>query len=401
MAVVLAALALSLACSSKSPTAPTSLSIASQPQSQTVTAGATATISVVASGSGPMTYRWYAGASGDASAPVGDAAASAYTTSPLQATTSYWVRVSNADASVDSASATITVTPPAGGPGTPPRITTQPESETIEPGQTAELDAGVSGDAPMTFQWFAGPRGTTSSPIAGETTDVYRTPALTETSQYWVRVQNAAGSDDSETATITVTTTAPASASAPTILRHPSSLSIASGQTTVLEVSAQGDGPLGYRWFVGTSGDVSTPVAGAVGSVFTTGPLTTTTNFWVRVSNAEGSVDSRTATVTIAAPSGPPTSAPVITAQPQDRFVLVGQTALLSVGASGTAPLSYQWYIGPSGSTTTPVGGATSPSYTRRGLAATTSYWVRVSNAYGSGGLSDRDGHRVRCSAVL
>ncbi|HEV7912585.1 MAG TPA: hypothetical protein VGP22_02360 [Albitalea sp.] len=46
--------------------------------------------------------------------------------------------------------------------------------------------------------------------------------------------------------------------------------------------------------------------------------------------------------------------------------------------ASGTAPLSYQWYEGVSGTTTTPIG-TNSASFTTPALTTTTSYWVRVS----------------------
>ena len=52
--------------------------------------------------------------------------------------------------------------------------------------------------------------------------------------------------------------------------------------------------------------------------------------------------------------------------------------------ASGTASLSYQWYIGTSGATTNPIGGATRSSYTTSTLTSTTSYWVRVSTSLGT-----------------
>jgi hypothetical protein len=78
----------------------------------------------------------------------------------------------------------------------------------------------------------------------------------------------------------------------------------------------------------------------------------------------------------------PPTP-PTITTQPLSQAIAPGHTAMLSVAASGTAPLTYQWYLGSSGTTTGPIGGATSSSYTTPALTSTTSYWVRVSNAYG------------------
>jgi predicted extracellular nuclease len=76
--------------------------------------------------------------------------------------------------------------------------------------------------------------------------------------------------------------------------------------------------------------------------------------------------------------------APSITAEPQDSSVATGGTATLSVTASGTAPLSYQWYSGTAGDASTPVG--TGTSFTTPALTATMSYWVRVS---GPGGQAD------------
>ncbi|MEO0216899.1 MAG: hypothetical protein ABIL14_07785, partial [candidate division WOR-3 bacterium] len=77
-------------------------------------------------------------------------------------------------------------------------------------------------------------------------------------------------------------------------------------------------------------------------------------------------------------------SAPTIISHPQSQTILPGQSVTLSVQAAGTAPLSYQWYQGTSGDTSNPISGATSSSYTTPSLNTTTSYWVKVSNAYGS-----------------
>ncbi|HEX9983066.1 MAG TPA: FG-GAP-like repeat-containing protein [Thermoanaerobaculia bacterium] len=82
-------------------------------------------------------------------------------------------------------------------------------------------------------------------------------------------------------------------------------------------------------------------------------------------------------------PPPPACTAPAITAQPASRTITAGQTTTLSVTATGTAPLSYQWYIGSSGSTTSPIAGATGPSVTVNPQTST-SYWVRVTNSCGS-----------------
>src|ERR1044072_840067 len=107
-----------------------------------------------------------------------------------------------------------------------------------------------------------------------------------------------------------------------------------------MSVVATGTAPLTYQWYVGPSGTTTSPIAGATASSFTTPALSSTTSYWVRVSNASGTADSNTATSTVSAP-------PSITTQPAGQTITSGQTATMSVVAAGTAPLSYQWYVGP------------------------------------------------------
>ena len=57
--------------------------------------------------------------------------------------------------------------------------------------------------------------------------------------------------------------------------------------------------------------------------------------------------------------SGGTATAPVITTQPQSASVVLGSAATFTVVASGTAPLTYQWYAGGA-----PVANATSSTYT-------------------------------------
>jgi hypothetical protein len=77
-------------------------------------------------------------------------------------------------------------------------------------------------------------------------------------------------------------------------------------------------------------------------------------------------------------------SPPSISTQPQSQTIAPGATATMTVSASGTAPLAYQWFLGFSGTTTSPIGGATSNSYMTPALAGTKRYWVRVSNGAGT-----------------
>ena len=88
---------------------------------------------------------------------------------------------------------------------------------------------------------------------------------------------------------------------------------------------------------------------------------------WLRTANADA----------------PAAIAPVITTQPLSQAVNGGQSATLTVSATGTAPLVYQWFRGTSGDTSAPVG-TNAATFTTPALLAATSYWVRVTNSAGS-----------------
>ena len=84
-----------------------------------------------------------------------------------------------------------------------PSVTAQPQSQTIQSGQTATLSVTASGTTPLSYQWYQGASGTASNPV-GTNASSFTTPALTATTTYWVRVTNACGHADSATATVTV-----------------------------------------------------------------------------------------------------------------------------------------------------------------------------------------------------
>jgi len=283
-------------------------------------------------------------------------------------------------------------------------ISTQPQSQTVASGSAATLNVTATGSGALNYQWYVGSSGATSSPIQGATASTYTTPALTSTTNYWVRIADATASIDSVTATIVVAppdpppstpppalppVPPPAPAVAPTITRDPESRTIASGETATLTVEANGTTPLAYQWYVGQKGATSSPVSGATSTSFTTPALTATTSYWVRVSNSAGSADSSAATITVTtpppAPPPPPAGvAPAIASHPQSQTITAGQAATLSVVATGTAPLGYQWYVGSSGVTAAPVAAATSATFVTPSLSSTTSYWVRVTNTFGA-----------------
>jgi hypothetical protein len=166
----------------------------------------------------------------------------------------------------------------------------------------------------------------------------------------------------------------------PVITTHPASTAILSGTTTTLNVAGSGTG-FTYRWYRGATGNTTSPVTGGTGAgaSYTTishTAMNTPANYWVRVTQNGVTQDSNTATVTIA-------TAPAITTHPASTTIPSGTTATLNVEASGSSP-TIQWYRGTPPTTTDPVVGATSTSFTTPALITTTSYWARASNAAGT-----------------
>lgn len=258
-------------------------SINTHPVPVTINSGSTATFTVAASGTS-LAYQWYVGDSGDTSNPVSGATSNSLTTPALSATTSYWVRVSNAAASANSNTATATVV-------VPPAITTHPASVTINSGATTTFTVSASGTSP-TYQWHAGNTGNTNNPISGATGSSFTTPALSVTNHYWVRVSNAAGTADSNAATATVVTP-------PVIVCQPVSTTVKkSTETFTLCVYATGPS-LTYQWYNGTSGTTTSKINGATSNTYTTPLQSTSKTYWVRVTNAAGYVNSVTSTVSV------------------------------------------------------------------------------------------------------
>jgi Ig-like domain-containing protein len=88
---------------------------------------------------------------------------------------------------------------------TPPLVLgiNQPKSITVNRGSTASLQVTATGSGPFFYQWFSGFSGLASFPIANAKNQTFTTPAINDTSQFWVRVSNACGSVDSQTITVT------------------------------------------------------------------------------------------------------------------------------------------------------------------------------------------------------
>ncbi|MEA2571455.1 MAG: hypothetical protein QOI24_3456 [Acidobacteriota bacterium] len=329
----------------------------------TITAGSSTPLSVTASGTTTLTYQWYTGASGNTSNPVSGGTSSQISVSPTT-TTTYWVRVTGQCAPVaDSSTVTVTVTPCVA-----PSISNQPASVSISSGTNTSLSVTASGSTPFTYQWYIGASPSTASPTGGNSSTLNVSPSAT--TPYWVKVTNACGSANSNTATVTVTCVAPL------IVTQPSDQTIVTGNTATLTLGHNNSNP-SVVWYQGTAPDTQNPVG--TSRTITTGPLTQTTKFWAQLSNSCGVVNSRTMTVTVVVNCSS-TAITSVTANPST--ISFGLATTLTVVATGTS-LSYQWYVGASGNTSSPLNGATSDAVSVTATGSST-YWVRVSSGCGA-----------------
>ena len=159
--------------------------------------------------------------------------------------------------------------------------------------------------------------------------------------------------------------------SAPAIAIQPQNQTANQGQNATFSVTATGSAPLSYQWELNTA-----PLSGATSSSYTIADAQPADvgSYSVIVSNSLGTATSSNALLTVIVP-------PAITNLPQSLTVTQGLTATFSVGASGSAPFTYQWTFD-SGT----ISGATASSYTRANVQPTDAgtYSVIVSNPAGS-----------------
>ena len=183
---------------------------------------------------------------------------------------------------------------------------------------------------------------------------------------------NAAGSlSVADTGNNIIRVGSPVTNAAPVIFTQPLSQSVNPGGSVTFIVNASALTQLYYQWLFN-----SASIAGATSSSYTqTNAQTGNVGIYsVVITNQAGSVTSSNALLTL---NGPPS----IITQPQDQLVSAGQSATFSVVASGTQPLTYQWWFNGNS-----LPGATASAFTLASAWNTNSgpYAVVVSNLLGA-----------------
>lgn len=340
----------------------TELSIIDQPSSMAVAAGMPVTLGVSVSGSPQGQFQWkkngvnITGATNAsfviASAGLGDAGI-------------YTVVVTNSVSSITSNEAVLTV-----GPAAPAAITAQPANLTVNLGQTATLSVAVSGLPVPTVQWFKN-----GTAVPGATGSVYIIPSVSQadSATYTATVQNVFyGTSYSLTTSPAVLTVV----AVPVFTTQPLSRTVLAGTQVTFSAAVQGLAATTFQWRRNGAA-----IPGATGSSYSLiSPVTSDSGtYTVVATNSEGSTTSNPAELVVNA-----VVPPTISGAPANVTIPNGERTQLKVTATGTGMLTYQWYQGQSGTTTSPVAGATGATLTTAALTATSSYWVRVTDGNGA-----------------
>jgi sugar lactone lactonase YvrE len=179
---------------------------------------------------------------------------------------------------------------------------------------------------------------------------------------YQVVVTGSGGSVTSSVAALAVTY-------APAITAQPSNVFVTNGNSASFAVAASGTPPLSFQWRCnGTNLTDGTGMSGSLTTNLFLSGVTTNNTYDVVITNAWGSVISRTASLIIF-------SLPVVAVGPANQSVAVGSTASFAVSVSGTGPFSYQWQCNgtnlPTTNIITTVAGNGSAAYSGDGGPAT------------------------------
>ena len=331
------------------------------PPSQFVVVGNSATITATASGTAPLAYQWYFGGTA-----ISGATGTNYTitSAATNDTGNYVVVVTNAYGSVTSSVATLAV-------GYPPGIAAQPTNQFAVTGGTATFSVTATGTSPLGYQWQKN-----GGPLAGQTNAalVLANVAASSIGDYAVVVSSPYGGVTSSVATLSIVLS---------IVAQPVGTWAVLGSNVTFGVTASGTEPLSYQWQKNSTNlSDGAGISGTTSNLLALTAVTTNAagTYRVVVSNPYGSVTSSLAVLTVRTP-------PVITVQPISQSLAVGSAVILTVSATGTPTLYYQWRKnGTNLVNGGVVSGATTAAMTLTRVTTNESagYAVVVTNAYGS-----------------
>jgi hypothetical protein len=224
-----------------------------------------------------------------------------------------------------------------------PSISRHPQDVSTTDGTSVTFSVEATGDA---FVWYRSNDGGQSyQQVPGSGSSVSHTASAADDGSLWrVDVITPRGKATSMPARLSVSS----GAVAPTVTADPSSMSVVEGETASFTVVGTGSPVPAITWQRRDASSAApeegwTTIAGASTSTFTTSATSLQDNgaqYRAVLTNTAGTVASLPATLTVQQR----VTLPSIVTPPVPLAVPAGQSGAFAVVASGTAPLSFQWF---------------------------------------------------------
>ena len=294
----------------------TPLTVTLHPDSMPRCVNQPATFSVDASGTPPMSFQWRKDGS-DLAGKTGSSLVIAGAS--VDDSGRYACVVTNSCGTSTSNAGQLTVI-------VPPKISLQPLSLTKCVGEAATLTVNARGTTPLSYQWQK------DGSNIRDAIDPSYTLASTTTAaagSYRCIVGNCSGADTSAVATLSV-------GAPPLVVDQTGSVTKCMNQPVAFFVTASGAQPFTYQW---RKNGVS--LQGARDSAYAIAGVTAgdAAQYSCIITNCSGKDTSAEATLSV-------NSSAAITTQPSGLIKCVGESAVFSISATGSSPLSYQWRKG-------------------------------------------------------
>ena len=216
--------------------------------------------------------------------------------------------------------------PDLSSPYQPPAIfTQQPKSQSVAVSSSVTLSIAFTSASAASVQWrFNG----VPLPGANANSLVLENLQLSQSGMYSAQVANRGGPSTSSNAVLAVLIL-------PSITTQPGDQTVDAQSNARFAVVAAGSSPIRYQWRLN-----STNLLSATNAILNLVKITDQMagKYDVVVANEAGRATSSVARLTVNVP-------PSITLPPKSLAVGIGGAAVFRVGASGTAPLTYQWQL--------------------------------------------------------
>ena len=350
--------------------------IIAEPEDAVVEMGETAYAFVTAEGEG-LTYQWYGRDVGQPDFWKSSICTDTYFVKLVKGKSSRQVYCVITDAYGDSVT-TRTVTLTAKAPdGYSFGITEQPESAYVDPGETVYVNLTAEGEG-LKYTWYICDAGADAFTLSSIKTATYATVMndVRNGRRLYCVVTDKNGYTE-QSVTVTIGYNYPEGYAAPVITVQPEDVYVDVNETAVTSFTAEGT-ELTYQWYILNPGETEWIMSSLRSNTYYVTMIPSKSGRQIKcVVTDKFGAQAETDVVTLNMIIPDDYAAPVITVQPEDVCVEVGETAITYIEADGT-DLTYQWYLKDPGS----------------------SEWIKsslTSEIYSVRMIPSKDGRQIKC----